>query len=61
MEMPQQAYSTDMVKFLLAFCCGDKLSDTHHDVQALNERLEECWRNVVPVANSPEMRKRLYA
>ena len=59
MEDPQCCKPVDMVRFLLAFCCDDSSSDTICDTQVLNERFEDCWRKVVPVANSGEMKRRL--
>ena len=55
----QLACSMNMIKFLLAFCCGDKPSGEPRDPQDLNKCFEECLKRVDPVANSPEMKERL--
>ena len=48
-----------MVRFFLAFCCDDNSSDVLRDTQSLSKHFEDCWRKVVPVANSIEMREKL--
>jgi len=59
MENPQYCKPVDMVRFLLAFCCDDNPPDATCGTQATNERFGNCWRKVVPVANSGEMKRRL--
>jgi len=56
---PQCCDPTDMVRFLLAFCCDDNSPNALCDTQALHELFGDCWREVVPVANSAEMREKL--
>jgi hypothetical protein len=50
----------DMIRFLLALCCQDDSSTTpvSRD-EVLDGRFEECLREVIPVANSDEMRQKL--
>ena len=55
----QSCNPMDMVRFLLAFCCDGDSPGTLRDTQVLNERFGDCWKKVVPVANSEEMKKRL--
>jgi len=59
MREPQRCNPVDMVRFLLAFCCTGNASDALCDAQVSNERFGNCWREVVPVANSKELKKRL--
>jgi len=50
----------DMIRFLLALCCQDfsSTAPVSHD-EALDRRFEDCLREVVPIANSCELRQRL--
>ena len=50
---------TEMVRFLLAFCCDANSPDALRGTQPLNKRFGDCLREVLPVANSVEMRERL--
>ena len=47
----------EMVRFLLAFCCQD--GEPLDDGEALDERFDDCWRKVIPIANSEPLTKRL--
>jgi len=46
----------DMIRFLLALCCQDDSSTApvFRD-SVLDERFENCLRQVIPVANSKEI------
>ena len=60
MNQRQYCSPDDMVRFLLGLCCQDdsSMAPVSRD-EALDKRFEECWRKVIPVANSDEMRQRL--
>ncbi|KAF9647703.1 hypothetical protein BDM02DRAFT_3270005 [Thelephora ganbajun] len=61
-DMNQRKYCDpeDMIRFLLALCCQDEPSTTPvARGQVLDDCFEVCWREVIPVANSDELRQRL--
>jgi hypothetical protein len=61
-DMRQRKYCDpeDIVRFLLALCCQDDSLPTaiSHD-EVLDTRFDNCLREVIPVANSIEMRRKL--
>ena len=50
----------DMILFLLATCCQDDSTATpvSRD-KTLDQRFEDCFRTVTPVANCDELKRRL--
>ena len=60
MEQQGDCDPEDMIRFLLALCCQDDSSTTpvSRD-EVLDRRFEECFRKVIPVADSEEIQQRL--
>ena len=50
----------DMVQFLLALCCQDDSSTAAVSCdETLDQRYNDCLREVTPIADSPDLRERL--